>query len=162
MPLLLHRGVHKGSMPDSSSTTYPTGASLSDILFSFVLEKYIVCDVCGLRSPSFESSSVLCISPTDISTDNHRIVRSWSPGSDGTTEILKITLQSIISPQCHPCKISLTERLFQEELKLATVLPLIYSVDHLLLSNFKPVSLLLYVVSNVFEKVMYSRILSSL
>ena len=52
-------------MPDSSLTTSPTGASLSDILFSFVWEKYIVCDVCGLRSPSFESSSVLYISPTD-------------------------------------------------------------------------------------------------
>ena len=51
-------------MPDSSSTTSPTGASLFDILFSFVLEKYIVFDVCGLRSPSFESSSVLYISPT--------------------------------------------------------------------------------------------------
>ena len=54
-------------MPDSSSTTYPMGASLSDILFSFVLEKYIVYDVCRLRSPSFESSSVLYISPTDTS-----------------------------------------------------------------------------------------------
>ena len=54
-------------MPDSSSTTYPTGASLSDILFSFVLENYIVCDVCGLRSPSFEFSSVVYISPTDTS-----------------------------------------------------------------------------------------------
>ena len=42
--------------------------SLSDILFSFVLEKYIVCGVCGLRSPSFESSSVLYISPTDTSS----------------------------------------------------------------------------------------------
>ena len=52
-------------MPNSSSTTSPMGASLSDLLFSFVLEKYIVCEVCGLRSPSFESSSVLHISPTD-------------------------------------------------------------------------------------------------
>ena len=43
-------------------------ASLSDILFSFVLEKYIVCSVCGLSSPSFESSSVLYISPTDTSS----------------------------------------------------------------------------------------------
>ena len=51
-------------MPDTSSTTYPTGASLSDILFSFVLEKYIVCDVCGLRSPSF----VLYISSTATSS----------------------------------------------------------------------------------------------
>ena len=52
-------------MPNSISTTSPTGASLSVILFSFVLKKYIVCDVCGLRSPLFESSSVLYISPTD-------------------------------------------------------------------------------------------------
>ena len=55
-------------MPDSSSTTYLMGASLSDILFSFVLEKYIVCDVCGLRSPSFESSSVLYVLSTDTSS----------------------------------------------------------------------------------------------
>ena len=61
-------------MPDLSSTTSPTGASLSDILFSFVLEKYIVCDVCGLRSSSFESSSVLYISPTDTSSMQNLIL----------------------------------------------------------------------------------------
>ena len=49
--LMLIDIIHKGSMPDSSSLTYPMGASLSDNLFSFVLEKYIVCDVSGLRSP---------------------------------------------------------------------------------------------------------------
>ena len=63
--LMLINIIDKGSMPDSSSTTSPMGASLSDLLFSFVLEKYIVSEVCGLRSPSFESSSVLHISPTD-------------------------------------------------------------------------------------------------
>ena len=57
--MMLINIIDKGSMPDSSSTTSPMGASLSDLLFSFVLEKYIVCEVCGLRSPSFESSSVL-------------------------------------------------------------------------------------------------------
>ena len=40
--LMLIDIMHKGSMPDSSSTTSPTGASISDILFSIVLEKYIV------------------------------------------------------------------------------------------------------------------------
>ena len=55
-------------MPYSSSTTYPTGASLYDILFSFVLEKYIVCGVFGLRSPSFESSSVVYIISTETSS----------------------------------------------------------------------------------------------
>ena len=50
--LLLINIIQKGSMPDSCSTTYPMGASLSDILFSFFGgEIYIVCDVCGLRSP---------------------------------------------------------------------------------------------------------------
>ena len=65
--------IHKGSMSDSSSTTSPTGASLSDI-FSFILEKYIVCDVWGLRSPLFESSSVLYISPTDTSSMQNLIL----------------------------------------------------------------------------------------
>ena len=59
--LMLINIIDKGSMPDSSSTTSPMGASLSDLLFSFVLEKYIVCEVCGPRSPSFESSSVIII-----------------------------------------------------------------------------------------------------
>ena len=33
--------------------------SLFEILFSFALEKYIVCNACGLRSPSLDSSDVL-------------------------------------------------------------------------------------------------------
>ena len=49
--------------------------SLSDILFSFVLEKYIVCGVCGLRSPPFESRSVLYISPTDTSSMQNLILQ---------------------------------------------------------------------------------------
>ena len=73
--LMLINTIHKGSVPDSNSTTYLIGASLSDILFSFVLEKYIVCDVCGLRSPSVESSSVLYISPTDTSSMQNFILQ---------------------------------------------------------------------------------------
>ena len=67
--------IHKGSLPDSNSTTYPMGASLSVILFSFVLEKNIVCHVCGLRSPSFEFSSVLYILPTDTSSMQNLILQ---------------------------------------------------------------------------------------
>ena len=69
--------IHKGSLPDSSLTTYPVGASLSDILFSSVLEKYTVCDICGLKSPSFESStcSVLYISPTGTSSTQNLILQ---------------------------------------------------------------------------------------
>ena len=50
----------------SISDRHPTTSVVFwDNLSEFVLEKYIVCEVCGLRSPSFESSSVLHISPTD-------------------------------------------------------------------------------------------------
>ena len=55
-----------GSNDDSS-----TGVSIYEILFSFMLEKYIVCDACGLRSPSLVSlvsSSVLCITSTYTSS----------------------------------------------------------------------------------------------
>ena len=34
----------------------------------FMLEKHIVCDACGLRSPSFEFSNVLYITPTCTSS----------------------------------------------------------------------------------------------
>ena len=76
--LMLINIIHKGSLPDSNSPTYPMGASLSslsDILFSFVLEKYIVCDGCELKSPSFVSSSVLYISPTDTSSMQNLILQ---------------------------------------------------------------------------------------
>ena len=51
--------------------------SLSDILFSFALEKYIVCDVCRRRPPSFESSSLLYISPTDTSSMQNLILQGF-------------------------------------------------------------------------------------
>ena len=54
-------------------------ASLSEILFSFILEKYIVCDACGLKSPSFESSSVLYITPTCTSSMQELIFsKEWN------------------------------------------------------------------------------------
>ena len=58
-----------------SHVSNSTGVSLSDILFSFMLEKYIVCNVCGLRSPSIESSGVLYISPTHTSSMQELIMQ---------------------------------------------------------------------------------------
>ena len=39
--LMLINIIHKGSLPDSNSTTFPMGASLSDILFSFFLKNIL-------------------------------------------------------------------------------------------------------------------------
>ena len=62
---MLIEAIDKGSEPYcGSNDNNSTGVSLSDILFSFMYEKYTVCDVSGLGSPSLESSSVLYITPT--------------------------------------------------------------------------------------------------
>ena len=68
--MMLTELINKGSVPycGSSNDNNSTGVFLSGILFSFILQKYIVCDACGLRSPSFESSSVLYITPTCTSS----------------------------------------------------------------------------------------------
>ena len=61
--------INKGSVPYcGSNDNNLTGVSLSEILFYFMLEKYIIFNASGLRSPSFESSSVLYIIPTCTSS----------------------------------------------------------------------------------------------
>ena len=67
--MMLIELINKGSVPYcGSNDNNSTGVSLSEILFSSILEKYIVCDACGLRSPSLESSSLLYITPTCTSS----------------------------------------------------------------------------------------------
>ena len=62
--MLLIELINNGSVPYCGSKhSNSTGVSLSEILFSFMLEKYIVRDACGLRSPQLKSSSVLYITP---------------------------------------------------------------------------------------------------
>ena len=85
-----------------------------------------------------------------------------APGSDGIKSlILKITRQNIVSPPCYLCDIYFTEGVFPDEIKFVNVLPLFKTGDPLLFKTFRPVCLLC-VLSKVFEKVMYSRLLSFL
>ena len=63
--------VHYCGLSDNNSAW----VSLFDILFSSILENYIACDVCGPRSPSFESSSVLYITPTYTSSMQELIMQ---------------------------------------------------------------------------------------
>ena len=64
----IYKTRYLGSVPNSdSNNNNSTGVSLSEILFSFTLEKYIVCDACGLKSPLFASSnSVLYYTYLDL------------------------------------------------------------------------------------------------
>ena len=42
--------------------------SFSELLFSFVLGKYTICDICTIKSPAFETTSLLYVTPTDFSS----------------------------------------------------------------------------------------------
>ena len=65
--LLLIAIMNKGFVPCSTDEHMATfgSNSLSERFISFVLEKYIVCDICRPRSPSFETTTVLYITPTN-------------------------------------------------------------------------------------------------
>ena len=88
--MMLIELINKGSVPYcGSNDNNSTGVSLSEILFSFMLQKYIVCDACGLRSPSFESSSVLYITPTCTSS---------------MQELIKQGMKQKLEKSCFRCK----------------------------------------------------------
>ena len=88
--MILKELFEKGSVPYfGSSDDNSTGVYSSEILFSFMLEKYIVCDACELRSPSFESTSVLYITPTCTSS---------------MQELIKQRMKQKIETSCFRCK----------------------------------------------------------
>ena len=78
-----------------------------------------------------------------------------------TASILKFSLPVIRSPLTHILNLSLLEGVFPNELKIANVLPLYKADDDMLFNNYRPVSVL-SVLSKVFERIMYDRLISFL
>ena len=74
---------------------------------------------------------------------------------------LKLVNQFITQPLTHLCNLSLTKRVFPGQLKIANGIPLYKTEGSTLFNNYRPVSVLC-VLSKVFEKVMYDRIISFL
>ena len=94
-----------------------------------------------------------------------KIIQSLKNGAAGHGDItavnLKLVARSINQPLAYHCNLSFTQGVFSNELKLANVLPLYKSEDPYSFNNYRPVSLLC-VLSKVFEKVMYDRLLEFL
>ena len=61
----------------------------------------------------------------------------------------------------HILNLSLSQGIFPSELKIANALPLYKADDPMHFNNYRPVSLL-NILSKVFEKIMYSRLISFL
>ena len=95
----------------------------------------------------------------------NEIITSLKNGAAGwdefTPNIIK-DIKSLISfPLVHICNLSLQQGIFPDELKIANVLPLFKACDPCVFNNYRPVSLLC-VLSKVYEKVMYNRLIAFL
>ena len=92
-------------------------------------------------------------------------LKSLKNGATGYDEInaslLKHISSVIIEPLKYLSKFSLSEGVFPTELKLANVIPLYKSGDAFVFNNYRPVSLLC-VISKVFERIMYNRLIDFL
>ena len=91
------------------------------------------------------------------------IVKSLRNSSSGYDDIsaafLKMSLPYIVEQLTFISNLSLSEGVFPSELKIATIVPIHKGDDPKYFNNYRPVSLLC-VLSKVFEKIMYTRLLN--
>ena len=104
----------------------------------------------------------LFLSPV-TETEINKIVRALKDSATGhddiSSQLLKLAWNSIVDPLTHICNMSLTEGVFPNTLKVANVIPLYKSDDPICFNHYRPVSLLC-ILSKVFEKIMYDRLLN--
>ena len=100
--------------------------------------------------------------PTDATEIRNIILelKLSSPGWDNiNAKVLKSTYNAISEPLVHIVNLSLNQGLFPNELKLARVIPLCKNDNAVLVTNYRPVSVLT-IFSKIFERIVYDRLLS--
>ena len=86
-------------------------------------------------------------------------MKNSSPGWDCISpKIVKQTYRYFLEPLVHVTNMSILHGVFPDELKIAKVIPLYKGGESKLLVNYRPVSVF-PVLSKVFERLMYNRIL---
>jgi hypothetical protein len=100
----------------------------------------------------------------DVEADEiKKVISSLNTGSPGWDDIhakvLKSSFHLHIVPLLHIVNLSFTQGIFPNELKIARVVPIYKNGNNILFNNYRPVSVL-PVFSKVFERLMYSRLLS--
>ena len=88
-------------------------------------------------------------------------LKQSSPGWDDIwSSIVKHTCHYFIEPLMHVSNLFITQGVFPHELRVAKVIPWFKSNDPMVFSNYRPVSVL-PLLSKFFERLMYTRLLSS-
>ena len=91
------------------------------------------------------------------------IISNLKDGSSGwddiSSSIVKSTYENFISPLTHIMNISILQGVFPNEMKIAKVVPIFKAGDSMVMSNYRPVSVL-PLFSKILERLMYTRLLS--
>ena len=80
---------------------------------------------------------------------------------DISAMFLKMSAEYICNPLAHICNLSFSEGVFPDSVKIANVIPLYKSDDPMCFNNYWPVSLL-SILSKVFERLVYNRLMNCL
>ena len=88
-----------------------------------------------------------------------KTLKNTSTGWDGIhSNVIKGSLSVILKPLTHVLNLSITQGTFPDSMKLARVIPIFKSGKEILITNYRPVSIL-PVYSKLFERLMYDRIM---
>lgn len=104
------------------------------------------------------------VNPTDAQEVTNIILdlKDSSAGYDNIPpKLVKMSYNCLIEPLVHICNLSFIQGSVPNELKVAKVIPLFKKDDCMLLTNYRPVSIL-PVFSKILEKLMYNRLLNFL
>ena len=96
-------------------------------------------------------------STTEVKLLIQQLKRSSSGWDSISTDIVKATYETFITPLTHLLNLSIEKGVFPIELKIAKVIPIFKSGDTKVINNYRPVSVL-PVFSKLLEKLMYNRL----
>ena len=104
----------------------------------------------------------LFLEPTDETEIKNIInkLKEGAPGRDGiSSKNIKLIKDSISYPHANMINLSFKQGVFPDEHKIAIITPLYKAKDPMFFNNYRPISLL-SVLSKIFERLMYNRILN--
>ena len=73
--MLLIKIMDKGFGLCPTNDIISSKGSFSELLFSFVLEKYFICDICTVKSLAFETTSLLHVTQTDCTSMQELLIQ---------------------------------------------------------------------------------------
>ena len=112
-----------------------------------------------MRGSYAESIFLKPVEESELILTFKQIKSGTSPGWDDiTADSIKKIHTIVLSPLTHVLNLSLTQGIFPNELKIASVVPIYKNNDRTHFSNYRPVSVLCF-FSKIYEKNFYNRLI---